>query len=502
MKASIPFVLVFAIFSTGMVEAKQGGRRKFVRGDKPKQRRLLDVQQGGRRKFVRGDKPKQRRLVDVQIFGSDPIHEYPLARCQGDCDVDTHCEAELVCYQRNARDPVPGCSGGTRSSSRTDYCVDPNDIPSGPTPPVASPTSSPVTPEGPQPQLKNYGESPPASKFPLGECEGDCDSDSDCEQGLECFQRGNFGSIPGCSGSDSSRTDYCVRPDQQPSPIDPPNPSPINPPNPSPTGPTPSPLTPTSPPVIPVGSQPPIQNYGGSPPASKFPLRECEGDCDSDSDCEQGLVCFQRSNYGPVPGCSGSDYSHSDFCVKPDDGPSQPPPTNPPHPSLTSPPNPSPINPPNPSPTLSTTSFRLKLYWEEGYDWQEEFFEREWCMKCRNSGCNLGNKIYIYECSDISERFDFVNVNNDQVLIKLDGTDTCLERDSKEIFIKACDDGNSNQKWFAKVGEFDQDRFEISLKTYDRYCITQRHHPKRDEEVLLEKCTQARDGLTSFWNRY
>jgi hypothetical protein len=172
--------------------------------------------------------------------------------------------------------------------------------------------------------------------------------------------------------------------------------------------------------------------------------------------------------------------------------------------SLTSRPNPSPTNPPNPSPTGTgpRTNFRLKLYWEEGYDWQEELFEREWCMKCRNSGCNLGNAIYIYECSEISERFDFVNVNNDEVLIKLDGTDTCLERDFKAIYIKACDGGNSNQKWFAKVGKFDQSRFEISLKTYDRFCITQRHHPKEDELVELEPCEQARKGITSFWNRY
>jgi hypothetical protein len=172
--------------------------------------------------------------------------------------------------------------------------------------------------------------------------------------------------------------------------------------------------------------------------------------------------------------------------------------------SLTSQPNPSPTNPPNPSPTGTgpSTNFRLKLYWEDGYNWQEEFFEREWCMKCRNSGCNLGNKIYIYECSEISERFDFVHANDDEVLIKLDGTNTCLERDFREIYIKACDAGNSNQRWFAKVGEFDQSRFEISLNTFSSFCITQRHHPKEDEEVLLEPCTQARHGLTSFWNRY
>jgi hypothetical protein len=295
MKASIFFGLILAIFSTGMVEAKLGGRSKFEGGDEP----------------------KQRRLVNVQILGSDPTDEYPLARCQGDCDRDDHCEAELVCYQRDAYDPVPGCGGGTSSSSRSDYCVDPNDISSGPTPPVASPEAAPV--------------------------------------------------------------------------------------------------------VVPSGSTPTV-----ALPAS------------------------------------------------------------------------SPVTPANPS---SLTNFRLKLYWEEGYDWQEEDFERKWCMECRNGDCDSGDKLYIYKCSESSQSFDFVLVNNDEALIKLSGTGLCLERNNKDIRIKSCNAGNSKHRWFAKVGAFDQNRFEISQKTFSSFCITQRHHPKAGEEVEIESCEQAKSGLTSFWNR-
>ena len=50
----------------------------------------------------------------------------------------------------------------------------------------------------------------PSSAFPLGRCEGDCDSDRDCDHGLKCFQRGPGKSVPGCRGgsSDHSYTDY------------------------------------------------------------------------------------------------------------------------------------------------------------------------------------------------------------------------------------------------------------------------------------------------------
>ncbi len=46
----------------------------------------------------------------------------------------------------------------------------------------------------------------------LGPCEGDCDNDGNCQQGLYCFQRSQYQAVPGCSGgeTDSSRTDYCV----------------------------------------------------------------------------------------------------------------------------------------------------------------------------------------------------------------------------------------------------------------------------------------------------
>ena len=33
-------------------------------------------------------------------------------------------------------------------------------------------------------------------------------------------------------------------------------------------------------------------------------LGQCEGDCDKNADCQQGLVCYQRDQHSPVPGCS------------------------------------------------------------------------------------------------------------------------------------------------------------------------------------------------------
>jgi hypothetical protein len=53
-----------------------------------------------------------------------PSSAFPLGMCEGDCDNDSECAGDLVCFQRRANQAVPGCSGGTSDSSPTDYCVE------------------------------------------------------------------------------------------------------------------------------------------------------------------------------------------------------------------------------------------------------------------------------------------------------------------------------------------------------------------------------------------
>jgi len=59
-------------------------------------------------------------------------------------------------------------------------------------------------------RLYTYPEDYLGNKF--GNCEGDCDRDSDCAEGLFCFfkQEGNGVNIPGCAGSDDTSADFCV----------------------------------------------------------------------------------------------------------------------------------------------------------------------------------------------------------------------------------------------------------------------------------------------------
>ncbi|CAB9510281.1 expressed unknown protein [Seminavis robusta] len=175
--------------------------------------------------------------------------------------------------------------------------------------------------------LEGFGGHPNAAYLPLGECQGDCDSDDDCKGNLKCFERGPGDPVPGCEGGEEamSRTDYCVSPSANTGSGGSDGASQrysssaqyeIN-------------IKPASEQSESLGqnvqqqssTQSQAQNdlvgFGATPPNGKV-LAECEGDCDNDQDCDDGLVCFQRGPGNFVPGCNGGqdNLSKSDFCVK------------------------------------------------------------------------------------------------------------------------------------------------------------------------------------------
>jgi hypothetical protein len=77
-----------------------------------------------------------------------------LTRC---CHISCFIQRGLVCFQRSGVQAVPSCSGTGRSGD--DYCT---------LPAVG--------------QLVLMGDANmPAGAFPLSRCEGDCDTDADCE---------------------------------------------------------------------------------------------------------------------------------------------------------------------------------------------------------------------------------------------------------------------------------------------------------------------------------
>lgn len=55
-------------------------------------------------------------------------------------------------------------------------------------------------------------------------------------------------------------------------------------------------------------------------PTGSYPMPECHGECDADSNCAGDLECFQRNNYEQIPGCAvggPDDVKGWDICYDP-----------------------------------------------------------------------------------------------------------------------------------------------------------------------------------------
>ncbi len=122
-----------------------------------------------------------------------------------------------------------------------------------------------------------------------GLCEGDCDTDADCQGDLRCALRnGPFSdaAVPGCTGENGHRDVYAKEICFQP-----------------------------------VSAPRGVLNYVGECGQESYLCGLCEGDCDTDDDCEGNLTCHIRSGFDPVPGCFDEgrerDMYGRDMCIAP-----------------------------------------------------------------------------------------------------------------------------------------------------------------------------------------
>lgn len=190
------------------------------------------------------------------------------------------------------------------------------------------------------------------------------------------------------------------------------------------------------------------------------------------------------------------------------------------------------IEPPN-----DRNAVRLKLHWQQGYYWQEETFERKWCMRCENNlDCQAGEKLFLGDCDANWQKTAYFNLISygDRQFVQIqvisgDGTkrksrqrrkrnsrspsssDLCLERSAgRHVTLQQCNtEGKEEQLWNAPQGSFrdirkSNNRFELSQSLFggNNYCLTNHHHPKYGETLEMYTCEEARRDQTNFWNTY
>jgi hypothetical protein len=326
--------------------------------------------------------------------------------------------------------------------------------------------------------------------YPLRVCEADCDTDYDCQAGLICFQHNGSQSIPGCVGADPGMGDYCVRPNAVAA-------------NSSSTTSTKS--TNASATLLPLDY---VFNNGA--PWSVYPLQRCQGDCDNNKDCAGDLICFQRGPGMAVPGCKGIDMNPYDYCI---DTPSTTGTANATSSSNTASVAASNATSSNSKASLNATGTSkgvgLKIYWQKGYYWQEETFERKWCMRCdsSNQSCAPGRKVFLTNCdTDMITKWELKYVTSKAFQIKIAAADLCLTvpiDTQNKLTVETCDATNNHQLYFAQNGQAKWgNRFEINPVWAPNGCVGNTHHPKYGEALYLWDCQISRWSTTSLWNFY
>ncbi|EED92251.1 hypothetical protein THAPSDRAFT_262378, partial [Thalassiosira pseudonana CCMP1335] len=248
--------------------------------------------------------------------------------CTGDCDSDTDCLPTLKCFKRGDGEStqVPGCgTGGVGDIPGADYCYDPSNG-----------------------DVSRVNGCTPSTQCNI--CSGDCDNDEDCIGDYLCFKRadGMKNQVPGCEIGgigDISGADYCydpsgggLSPTGSPSVggvmTDAPQVATLNP-SVSPTFALPSKVSPlptdinllvgnpfATPSAAPTSSLPSLRYHGRNMCTADSPCGACSGDCDGDSGCQTGLMCFQRARdeTSQVPGCAvggTEDIPGADYCYDP-----------------------------------------------------------------------------------------------------------------------------------------------------------------------------------------
>ena len=255
-----------------------------------------------------------------------------------------------------------------------------------------------------------------------------------------------------------------------------------------------------------------IGNNGN--PEQVYPLGTCLGDCDNDGECEQGLICFQRDPYEPVPGCNGGevDGTRMDVCIPPPVYTSSPTvsasPSSQPSisssPTLSNVPSQQPSFEPTASPTIPASDpVRLRLYWQRNYMWQESRSEKFWCMQCRSRSCKKNAVMEIDYCSSRSSAQKF-KYYKDRTIRPMTDPSLCFEEngwdfETNPIKLRPCN-GSSKQRFTG----FRDDRrpFEFKSGRNRNYCVTQAHHPKAHERIFPQICRRARNHYTNKWVVY
>lgn len=142
------------------------------------------------------------------------------------------------------------------------------------------------------------------------------------------------------------------------------------------------------------------------------------------------------------------------------------------------------------------TYFNMRLYWKQGYQWQESSSEKKWCMKCRSNRCSKGTGIKVARCNrdDWRQNFFF----DDGRIRSRRNKDVCLERQGRSIVLDNCN-SSQDQVWATLRKD---EPFQLRIPGNMDKCVSQHHHPRQDEKIYMTSCKRSTQSQTDKWVVY
>ena len=147
--------------------------------------------------------------------------------------------------------------------------------------PTVNPVSEPPTSSAPTTMLVLSDVVQGCSEvMPCGLCNGGCVDDDGCEEGLFCFRRIGYDTVPGCLGPGIYALSYCYNPF-----------------------------------VFGLTETELLLDEQECDREKDRQCEKCRGECSDDDDCKDGLFCYRRFGFEQVPGCTGQVCYPYESCV-------------------------------------------------------------------------------------------------------------------------------------------------------------------------------------------
>eukprot|EP00980_Cylindrotheca_fusiformis_P013868 scaffold3598_cov115-Cylindrotheca_fusiformis.AAC.4 len=172
--------------------------------------------------------------------------------------------------------------------------------------------------------------------------------------------------------------------------------------------------------------------------------------------------------------------------------------------------------------------FKIRLFWQIGYYWQESWDEAWFCMECtkcdsyganegkdygceqrgngKSTNCGEGDLFWVHRCNGRGSKFNIVDNGDRGIQVRLADTNLCMGRFGSR-FLKAvkCDRKDRSQQWapINTLSKFELRSLEEKGRPEDEaQCVSQQHHPKYEEMLALHECKVSRIYETRYWEEY